>query len=149
MTTIIGVPVVPDSDYVNLITPAEAIAEPVLADVSTTDARLVQLISVASAQIQRYLGYFYAVDETVAADLKFATSQYVAYLWSQDSISADGDLESESLGQYHYNRGRGLATTNARLDRILGLLFPFLVKVAPIIVQNRNTSATLTEDRED
>jgi len=126
--------IISEGDYEDLITAAEAIVDPTLSDITPPDARLSQLISVASIQVQRYIGYFYDAGEDVPADLKFAVQQYVAFLWSQDSTASSGDFESESLGQYSYNRGRGLGVVNQRMDRILGLLAPFRVKSSPVIV---------------
>ena len=121
---------------VDLITVAEAKVEPVLSAVASDNARLLSLISIASIQIQRYIGYFYDASGDVPKDLKFACSQYVSYLWNQDQIGAAGDMESESLGQYSYNRGRNLGTSNARLDRILGLLQPHIRRSSPQIVKD-------------
>ena len=135
MVTIIGIPV-EEGVYTDLITAAEAKLDPVLAELTGTEPRLLQLITAASTQIQRYIGYFYDEGEEIPPDLKLGCSQYVAFLWNQDQIGAAGDLEAESLGSYSYTRGRGLGTQNQRLDRIMGLIDPFVRRTPPRVVKD-------------
>ena len=70
------------ASLIDLITPAEAIKEPLLADVAVDDARLVQLITTSSYQIQRWLGYVYASTGVVPADVKLACSTLLVLLWT-------------------------------------------------------------------
>jgi len=126
----------PDND---LITEAEARTEPSLAGIATGNARLQQLISIASRQVQAYIHYTYTSEEITAglpADLKCAVAQTVAYLWSRDIAGDKVDFQDESLGDYSYSKGRAVPggagrATVTRLDQIVGLLGPFRRVAAP------------------
>ena len=133
---------------ISLITPAQAILDPVLADVALADARLVQLITTASYQIQRYLGYVYAATGDVPADVQLATSELVALWWGQDVNNVAGNVDTESLGQYSISKGNMAGSKDPRLARIMGLLWPHKQKSIPTPVFVRNTSSTRTEDRD-
>jgi len=114
----------------DLITGAQAVLEPGLADVAPDDPRLLQLITVASMQVQRFIGYEYSAAEIeagIGADIEYATAMYVAILWSYDSNQAkdgNGSLASENLGDYSYTRGTK-ELRGTRIGRVISLLLPF------------------------
>jgi len=124
----------------DLITAAEAVAEPPLSAVALDNARLLQLISVASAGVQRYLGRWYTPAEIAAgldADLKLAVALFTAYLWERSAAGVKVDYEREGLGDYFYAKSRGFEGGSApspRLDLIGALLEPFKLRGVPFVV---------------
>ena len=56
-------------------------------------------------------------------------------------------MESESLGQYSYNR-RNQVAVEAKIKQIVGLLTPHRQRTIPTQVFNTNTSSTLSEDED-
>ena len=145
--TITGTPSVVADEYVDLITVAQAKLEPLLADLENDDARLLQLITVCSSQIQHWLNKTYDNTGDVPADMKLACSMLCSYRWVEDDITEGGDMESESLGQYSYNRRNDVATQK-KFHNIMGLLKPHRLWKIPVSVQNTNTSSTLSEDED-
>ena len=127
--------------YLDIITAAEAILEPSLSDVSLTNVRLIQLISVASNEIQWYIRHELTAAEVAAAppDLKMATSLYVSYLWMMDSIDPEKiDYRKESLGDYSYDKGRltAGAAPHPTLVRIISLLRRFVRSGRSFVVES-------------
>ena len=128
-----------ETAWQDLVTAAVCIREPILVadSVVATDTLLLQLIDVASIQIQRFIGYQYSAAQVAAglpADLVYAASHYVAYLWMDEQHKDGGTIGSESLGQYSVTRASGGAR-NPYLDGILGLLKPFRHRRCPVLVK--------------
>jgi len=144
---ITGTPATPADEFVDLLTVAEAQREPLLADLEDDDARLLQLITACSSQIQHWLGREYEDTTSVPADVKLACSMLLSYRWTEDDIVEGGDMESESLGQYSYNR-RNQVAVQARLTTIMNLLRPHRLCAIPVSIHNTDTTATLAEDED-
>ena len=146
MTTIIGTPVVESGDWLDMITPAEAILDPNLAAVSVSNARLAQLITVASMQIQRYIGRTFTAAQIAALtdDLKYAATLYTAFLWAQDTTGVAGDYANESLGDYSYGRATA-ALRGTRLGRITALLAPYCSGSGPAIIPSADWAQAKSE----
>ena len=114
----------------DIVTAANTILEPLLVDVAVDNARLVDLIKVASEDVQLFINRTYTTASCPKV-VEFATIAYVAYLWLQDDLGAKSDMTAETLGDYSYNRGRGAGTTNKRMDRIVGMLKRYVLRNVP------------------
>ena len=112
----------------------------------TSDAGMTMLqryISAASAQVQNFLGieYTQAQIDVLNEDIKMATLDLVKY--KQANTGTTSNLQSETLGPWSYDKGRGFSSTYKPLPYdIMAILAPYRVVPTMSVIKSDTWTTT-------